>query len=301
MALTIIFFAAILAACANFFLKKNQDHHGSTRAFLVSYYLFSLAVSLCLTPTLFQIPWNPALSLTGAIAGALNMFMMAFLALALMAGPPGMTFAFQNAGAILPAVLLYFLFGPSYDFILTPYNLIGISAVVIGLFLGARTKQEKTGTFQFKKWMVFSLSVLVLNGTILAMFQWRCLLYITPPIVHPLIPFSCPVSQDVWFIPGFFMAAFCMQLCFFGFQEKRWPNKREFLYGMMAGILNGFITFMLLLGTKIAIGAQKAVLFPFFAVAIIFFCSLWGRALYKENVNWLAIGLCIFGVFFSLF
>ncbi|HSX11902.1 MAG TPA: hypothetical protein VLF61_00225 [Rhabdochlamydiaceae bacterium] len=300
MALLIIFFASVLAACANFFLKKNQDSKGSARAFLTSYYLFSLITSLLLTPSIFYTPWHPMLSVAGGIAGILNVFMMGFTALALMTGPPGLSFAFQNAGAVVPSILLFFLFGPAYDFVISPYHLIGISAVMIGLFLGARTKQSSTVPFQFKKWIVFALSILILQGIILSMFQWRCLLYIPQSSSHPLIPWTCPAAQDVWFIPGFFTLALLTQLCLFFTTEKRWPNKREFLYGSAAGILNGVITFFLLLGTKMAEGAQKAILFPFFAVMIIFFCSLWGKALYKENVNWLAIGLCIFGVFFSL-
>lgn len=300
MALFIIFFASLLAACANFFLKKNQDSKGSSRAFLLNYYLFSLVTSVLLTPSIFQTPWHPMLSLAGGVAGILNVMMMGFTALALMTGPPGLTFAFQNAGAIVPSLLLFFLFGPSYDFILTPYYLIGIGAVVIGLFLGARTKQAPTAAVQFKKWLLFALSILLLQGVILSMFQWRCLLYIPHAASHPLIPWTCPATQDVWFIPGFFTLALLVQACLFFTTEKRWPNKKECLYGASGGVLNGLITFGLLWGTKIAEGTQKAILFPFFAVMVIFFCSVWGKALYKENVNWLAIGLCIFGVFFSL-
>ncbi|HSX03679.1 MAG TPA: hypothetical protein VLG76_03015 [Rhabdochlamydiaceae bacterium] len=301
MALFIIFFAAILAACSNFFLKKNQDHEGSPRAFLVNYYLFSLVFSILLTPSIFHTPWNPNLSMIGGIAGILNVFMMGFTALALFTGPPGLTFAFQNAGAVLPAFLLYFLFGPFYDFIITPYHLIGTTVVVIGLFLGARTKQPTSDVvFQFKKWIFFAIGIFILQGVILSMFQWRCLLFLPQSPAHPLIPFNAPREQDVWFIPGFFTVALLFQVCLFVFREKRWMTKREFFYGGMGGVFNAVITFCLLLGTKMAAGSQKAVLFPFFAVSIIFFCSVWGRLLYKENVNWLAIILCIFGVFFSL-
>jgi drug/metabolite transporter (DMT)-like permease len=300
MALGIIFIASLLAACANFFLKKNEETKGTAPAFLVNYYLFSLATSILLTPSIFSTPWNKPLTLIGGFGGFLNVAMLGFTAMALRTGPPGLTFAFQNAGAVLPAILLFLLFGPLYDFSLNFYQLIGIAAVVVGLFLGARTKQPLATPFKFKKWILFATAILLLQGVILSIFQWRCLLYIPQhALTHPLIPWHCPPNHDVWFIPGFFSCALFLQLILFS-KEKRLPNKKEMLYGFLGGVLNGIVTFCLLATTKIAVGAQKVILFPFFAVMVIFFCSLWGKAFYKEHVNYLAIALCIFGVFFSL-
>lgn len=298
MSLVLVFCGAILAAIANFFFRKNQDHGGSFLAFLTNYYLFSLLASLLITPQIFTTSWSPILSSIGGIAGALNVIMMVCTARALLNGPPGLTFAFQNAGAVFPAFLLFFLFGPTFDFILTTYHLIGIGAVLIGLYLGAQNKNNHFS--HFKKWLFFAIATFFAQGIILSMFQWRCLLFIPSSISHPLIPFSCSNDQDVWFIPGFFTAASLLMILLFSFKEKRLFTRKEFFYGSISGIFNGGTTFLLVLATKLAQGGQKAILFPFFAVTVILFCSIWGKALYKEKVNWLAIGLCIFGVFFSL-
>lgn len=301
MALLIVFFGSILAACANFFFRKNQEHGGSSLAFLTSYYLFSLIISIFIDPMLFATPLNPILLGIGSIAGALGGVMMLFTAGALLTGPAGLTFAFQNAGAVLPSFLLFFLFGPPFDFILTPYHLIGIGAVLVGLYLGTRTQNAEVSTrFDFKKWIFYALAIFLLQGFILSIFQWRCLLFNPLNIVHPLVPWTCPANEDVWFVPGFFIVSFLFLLVLFTCKEKRWITRKEFFYGMIGGLFNGTTTFLLLLGTKQAIGMQKAVLFPFFAVSVILFCNIWGRAIYKEKVNWFAIALCIFGVFFSL-
>lgn len=301
MALLIVFFGSILAACANFFFRKNQEHGGSSLAFLASYYLFSLLISILINPALFTTHWNPILMSFGSIAGALSAMMMLFTAGALLTGPAGLTFAFQNAGAILPSFLLFFLFGPSFDFMLTPYHLIGITAVLVGLYLGTRTQNAAVSLhFNFKKWIIYALSTFVLQGLVLSIFQWRCLLFSPLKKAHPLIPWTCPAQEDVWFIPGFFiMTTLLLSFIFFG-KEKRWMKRKEFFYGMIGGLFNGTTTFLLLLGTKQAAGMQKAILFPFFAVSVILFCNIWGKAIYKEKVNWFAIFLCIFGVFFSL-
>lgn len=301
MALLIVFLGAIFAACANFFFRKNQEHKGSSLAFLTNYYLFSLVISLFINPTLFTTRWNPVFMSIGSVAGALSVLLMLYTARALLTGPAGLTFAFQNAGAVLPSFLLFFLFGPSFDFILTSYHLIGVATVLVGLYLGARTQNAAVSPhYNFKKWVVYALSIFFIQGLSLSIFQWRCLLFSPLRMSHRLIPWTCPAQEDVWFVPGFFiMATLLLSLLFFG-KEKRWMNRKEFFYGMLGGLLNGTTTFLLLLGTKQAATAQKAILFPFFAVSVILFCSIWGKAIYKEKVSWLGIFLCIFGVFFSL-
>lgn len=298
MSLLIVLGAAILAAISNFFLRKNQENKGSSLGYLVHFYLFSLLICFFLAPRLFSTSWSPVLTTMGGIAGALNVLMMILTARALLTGPPGLTFAFQNAGAIFPSFFLFFLFGPTFDFYLSSYHLIGVLALLIGLYLGARTKNNAFAPF--KKWILYASSTFFIQGIILSIFQWRCLLFSIPSKEHPFIPWSCLPEEDVWFIPGFFIVATLLMSLLFIFKERRFFRATEFFYGMLGGVFNGATTFLLLLATNYAVAAQKAILFPFFAVGVIFFCSVWGKALYQEKVNWFAIALCIFGVFFSL-
>ena len=48
--------------------------------------------------------------------------------------------------------------------------------------------------------------------------------------------------------------------------------------------------------TEASTPVEHAIIYPLFAVTIIILCNIWGQWLYKEQVNWKANALCVFGI-----
>lgn len=300
MALLFVFFAAILASTVNYCLRKNLEYQKSARGYLTLYFIASFAISFLFYSDLKLESFTWAIPSIGAVAGMLNFTMMFVLAKALKVGPSGLTFAFQNAGSMFPAIFLFFLFGSPFGFVITWQVLVGFFILGIGLFLSARTQQQAKAqqlhSYAFSTWLTYAGIIFFIQGLILSIFQWRCLLLEHPACSHVLIPWNFSTAQDSWFMSGFFFIPALFQTAIFAIKEKRWFSSTELFLGIISGLLNGGATFFLLSATKHADGNIKAIMFPFFAVSVIFICSLWGRKLYQERVNWLGMALCIGGV-----
>jgi drug/metabolite transporter (DMT)-like permease len=98
-------------------------------------------------------------------------------------------------------------------------------------------------------------------------------------------------------MPGFFIVPALVQSVLFFTSERRWFSSRELALGAIAGVLNGGSTFCLLMAARDSDPSMRAILFPLFAVTVIFLCNLWGKRFYKESINWKGMTLCLAGVF----
>ncbi|MBS0625094.1 MAG: hypothetical protein JSS32_03505 [Verrucomicrobia bacterium] len=293
MAYLFIFFAAVCAASVNFCLRKNLESQKSAAGYLALYFIFSFLVSLLLRSEFDWASFSWTLCSTGILAGSLNLLMMFLMAKALKVGPSSLTFAFQNSASVFPALLLFLLFGSQFGFHLNAFLILGSLCLVAGLFLSIRKDFKTTSS---KTWLLLALTIFLLQGTILSIFQWRVLLQQYPAESHFLIPFSCSPREDEWFMPGFFWIPALAQTLIFFSVEKRWFSKKELFLGTVGGAFNAGSTFCLLLATKIADDHSRSLLFPLFAILVIFLCNLWGKRLYKEPIDWKGTALCLGGV-----
>lgn len=297
MSLIFILLAAIFAASVNFCLRKNLEYQKSAQGYLALYFVFSFIVALIFRMDFDLGSFNLAVSSIGVISGILNLLMMLMTALALRAGPSGLTFAFQNSGSMVPAFLLFILFGTSFGFNLGLPVLIGFSCLALGLFISMRTGPSSQTTHSFGKWIALAIGILLIQGTILSIFQWRSLLLSYPAGSHFLLPWSFSTKEDSWFMPGFFIVPAFVQSIVFFVTERRWFSSKEALLGIIAGILNGGATFCLLMAARENSPAIRPILFPLFAVSVILLCNLWGKYFYQERIHWKGMTLCLAGVF----
>jgi hypothetical protein len=299
--------SACLAALANFFFRRNLDKGGNSSAFLSLYFSASLILSFAFNHAVLVTRFSPVMALLGCFAGFLNFMMLTFTAKSFELGPPGLTLTFQNASCIFPGLLLCLLFGPAFGFFLTPWLIVGFILIVFGLYLSSRTYgklNEEAASVRsktnFNLWLLFVIFVMLLQGLILTLFQWRVLLFNCDGNAHWLIPWSCLAEEDVWFIPAFFTVPALCQIFLFWRNERRKFSFTEMIYGSTSGGLNCVCTVLLLLATKTAGTLKKEMLFPLFTVSVILLCNIWGMKIYKEKVNWIGIILCIIGVLIGL-
>lgn len=288
------FLASLAASMSCLALSKTVHRGASVGGYLSIYFLISFLVSALLNGIFTtQVPLNGSIAVIGLLTGIFVIIMMIMMGKALQEGPSGLTFAFQNSGAILPAILLALIFKSPFGFILTPGNLLGMALVVGGLLFAA--KGGLKGTLS-KKWVFFAFFTFFLQATILTIYQWRCLLLDAALPSHIFIPFTCSEADDIWFMPSMFLSATTLQLIFFYFKERRWLTKVELFGGAMGGVANGLSTFFLLKATWVATGLGKAMLFPLFTVLVILLCNVSGKFFYKEKINWGANACCALGI-----
>lgn len=282
--LLISFIAAIIASASNFFFRKNNKDDAN--GYLLFYYLSSFLMSLVIFPQVWSQPFSFPMLAIGSIAGIMTALVMSLTGLALKHGPAGLTFSFQNASSIFPAILLFFCFGSEFGYQLTYQHIIGISLVLFGLFFGSFTKKEISGT-----WLKYVLGCFLFQILTLTFIQGRCLLFDLQQLSR---------IEDVWFMPAQFGAASIIQSGIL-FIQKRKIEVSEFNFGLLGGLMNSFSTALLLFSTKWALPHEKSILFPLFSISVLTLCNLWAYKVYREQFNLKTNTICAFGILIATF
>lgn len=288
--LTFTFLASGCASFANFFFRKNSVSNFSvnTNFYLFIYFIFSFFISIAIHPEIIFYSPNLIMTGTGVIVGMLNIGLMLVTARALQLGPAGLTFAFQNASAIFPGVLLFLLFGSSFGFSVTMLQIAGLLLVLFGLYWGCRNEKQDGLSL---KWLKYALSCFAIQVFALSLIQARCLLF-------DCSQFNVVSGDDIWFMPAQFGTAAILQgfLCWL---EQKKMGKREAVFGICAGVANGAATCFLLIATKTALPFEKTILFPCFSVSTIILCNLWASKFYGEKFNAVTNIICTIGIVIS--
>ncbi|MBA3957459.1 MAG: hypothetical protein H0X51_03565 [Parachlamydiaceae bacterium] len=293
----LIFLASLCGAFSNFFFRKNtcaQASYSSPTGYLLSFYLFAFVASFFFYPELLDMNVNPLMLIVGCSVGFLSSFLMFLTSRALISGPSGLTFAFQNASAVFPGAILFMLLGPDFGFSFSFMQLIGILLVIFGIFLGA-VKVSSTPSNTSSKWIYYAGACFLVQSLALTLMQGRCVLFDCAKLDNSFASLMPTEAQDIWFMPGQFGAALLVQIALF-FSEKRIIKKSEIVLGSLGGFANFGATCCLMLATKWALPAEKGLLFPFFAVGTLALCNIWANQLYKEELNLKANAVCIIGI-----
>lgn len=290
-----VLLASLCASGSSLAFSQTVRRGGSSGGYLVNYFLICFLVAFFLNGIPFSAPhFSLPMSLVGAGVGVLIAALMFSLGRALQKGPSGMTFAFQNCGAVVPPLLLAVIFSKPFGFSLSWGNLVGMALVVTALVY-ASLGSSKSSTTQ-KSWILYALGAFVAQGLILSIFQWRCLLWEKGVPDHSLIPFFCTPEADLWFMPALFLCAWIYQALTFFYRERRLPNLVECVGGGLGGVANGLSTFFILKATSLATDTEKMMLFPIFTVTIILLCNLFGKFFYQEKISWKANALAVAGI-----
>lgn len=292
--------AAGFTSLYSFFFRKNVDNSNTTSpsGYLVPFYLFSFILSCLLYPDIWKVKINLIILSIGGCVGILSSTLMVFTSRALKQGPAGLTFAFQNASAIFPGLILFLLLGSNFGFSCSFFQLSGMMLVLLGLFLGVK-KQSINCPIASSKWLKYALACFIIQIITLTFIQARCILFDYGESGRLLSNFTITAADDVWFMPGQFGTSLIMQSVIFLF-EKRKLQRSEIVYGSLGGIANFLSTCFLLLATKYALPVEKAILFPLFAVASMILCNFWANRLYNEKFNLKTNALCSFGIFMAV-
>lgn len=139
------FLAASCATASNLAFRKNalnSNSQSTPSGYLVLFYSISFILSLICFEQIWVIKVNYTLLAIGGVVGLLNVILMFLTSKALKLGPSGLTFAFQNASAIFPGIVLFFIFGNSYGYSCSYLQMGGMALVLIGLFLGAKVNLQ---------------------------------------------------------------------------------------------------------------------------------------------------------------
>ncbi len=277
-------------------MRKSIDAGGSSKAFLVTAMAFACVISVCLGPIRTGFfAWNNTIAVIGLVTGVFLGVMMWSLGKALEKGPAGLTIAYLNASNLIPAIFMMLLFGIAFGYRYAWWNAMGSALVIIGLFWAVWKTSRTTKSQSF--WLVFATLSFVTHVVFLMLIQWRVLI-ITPGLpTNLLLPFSIDANQAEWFMPMLFVAATLFLLYQFKKEGNAPPRRVEINFGLLGGTFNGVGTYFLIRAAQSASPWESAMIFPIYAVGIVLVCNIWGRLLYRENVHWKAMSLCLGGLF----
>lgn len=292
-ALSLALLASIFTTLSSLFFRKNADRAilRSPSAYLLFFYFFALVASFVFTKGIWNTPVNFIILAIGACVGVFSSTVMFLTSRALSKGPAALTFAFQNASAIFPGLILFFFLGSDFGFSCSYMQLAGMCLVLTGLFLGAKREAE-TQSEVSSDWIKYALACFLVQIFALTFIQGRCILF-------EGVDFKVSPEDDVWFMPGQFGAAFLIQL-WLCLKNKQGVELREMAYGSLAGAANFSSNSLLLLATKFALPIEKSILFPLFAVSSMILCNVWANRLYKESFNLRTNAICSLGILMSV-
>ncbi|NGX61356.1 MAG: hypothetical protein K940chlam9_00841 [Chlamydiae bacterium] len=286
--------AALFASTSNLFLRRSIDAGGSAKAYLVVQLSFSFFVMVLLNPVRTgDYGWSFPPFAWGLVGGVLFGLLMWGLGRTLEKGPPGLTFATLNSSSVMPGIMMALLFGATYGH---PYSIttaLGSVLVVLGLFWAGWTSAENPHK---AFWIFFVSFIFVIHTLFLVFLQWWAMVLKPPLPTFALLPFHLPSISNQWFMPSIFLAGALFQWGVYFTQRQRMPYGVEIAYGIIGGVANGGCVFFQILAPQVAAPWENAMIFPVFSVTIIVLCNAWAQLLYKEQVNWLANGVCIAGL-----
>jgi len=294
MAIFFVLISGAFVALSNLMMRKSIDGGGTTKGYLVFMMLTAFGSAVLLEPvSKGNYSWNGSVAFLGVVAGCILAFMLYFLGKALEKGPPGFTFSLLSSSAVMPAILMAFLFGANFGFSYTIWHALGSLLVVGGIFWAGR---GTSGLQDRSQWILFCLAMFILHVALLVLFQWRALLLNLSYPEEVSNFFTAEEIKSVWFLPFMFLTSGLIQLWMFIAGEKRRPKAMEVFYGILGGVTNGTGTVFLIVATSRATSFENAIIFPMYSVSIIVLSNLWGQKLYQERVNWKACQVCALGL-----
>lgn len=297
----LVFLASVCGAIGSLLLRKNNDFGGSASGYLLFYFIVSFFFVWKVGEASFFSIFMSPMSFVGAMSGFSLSLLMWSIMKALNHGPSGLTFAFQNSGALFSPLFLVLIFGPSFGFALKISSIFGLVLILIGLFLAAGGERERKLT---SFWFVFAIVAFFTQTLTMFFMLWSGLFSIGGLPRHPLIFFHCGDCEKKLFLPAMFLAASFVQLIVFCFQNKGFKpvfKWEEAFFGSLGGILNCLSMIMLLGAADLSNAIQKSMLFPVFVVGVISLTYVWSKLLYKETVRYFALLVLVAGAIISLF
>lgn len=289
--------ASFLTAVGNYFSRRSvgmTDQGGDP--FIVYRQMASCAIGFLIGYFIHgTLGWDPKMFSLGIFAGIILGCLGWISGRALRYGPPGLNYSILNSACIVPPLILAFLFGESFGHTYSIVNGLGAMLVVGGIiYASANVKKAEINP----KWYFWAGISFIVHAFLLSFFQWRALVLKEDLPETALIPFHCDACLADIFTPAMFLAACAIQFFLpLGFQRVNVPYKAIALWGWVGGLITGAAGFFTMLATEAATEHwEKAIVFPLFCVSVILFCNIWGRFLYKEEVNWKANAVSLLGI-----
>jgi hypothetical protein len=301
-AIMIVLVAATFTALSSLSFRRYLDSSqtaSNPTGYLVVFYLLSFILSFFIFPDIWWSEVSYTMIGIGMVTGILNSSLMFYTSKALKHGPAGMTYAFQNASAIFPGIILFMILGSDFGFSCSLLQLAGMALVLVGLFIGAKGQAEGGEASNISgRWLKYAVICFLIQILALTCIQARAVLFNLQGD-NFFSHLNITEAHDIWFMPAFFAMSSITQLTLY-FRENKKLQKPEFMYGSLGGIANFSSTCLLLIATKWASPFEKGILFPCFAVAAMILCNLWATKLYQEKFNFKTNLLCSFGIFLAV-
>lgn len=303
MAYLYVLSAGLLTAISNLFVRRSVDLYPQKNVGdpfviqrLIGAACFALALILMSSKMVF---FEKTMFALGCVGGLMLGSLMWTIGKTLKEGSSALSLAIINSACVIPPIVMALLFGTSYGHEYSLRNAVGAIVVLIGIFW--MTSQESNQKFN-RIWLFWVISGFTIHALFLIFFQWRALLFKMEYPLSWLLPFHCEQSNGECFTLALFMTAAASQLLFRKDSlSSQYLNRQSIQYGILGGMINGLGSFLLVKGTETAQQVtEKVWIFPLYCIGLIYFCSLWGKWLYQENIHWPATLTCLTGILIGM-
>lgn len=240
----------------------------------------------------------------GVFTGIVLRQLQAALEESLKYGPAAKSFIFAGGSSVVPALVMFLVFGEEFGYGYSIQSGFGMLLVVSGLvWMCQGDKKQGKGTKSSpKKWLKWALISFALSALYQLIFQWRALLFREGLPESVLVPFRCSLAEGDCFLLAMLVTAGVYEAVAKNAVSlaRKFTKQQIGFYSVIGGGFMGLSMFSLMQATQFAsTEVEKLLVFPLYCVTLIVGCGLWGKVLYKEKVKWPANALCVVGIFVS--
>lgn len=291
--------AGLLVGCANLAMRKSIDWHQSSIRYFILQYAVSGGISLLFGP-LSSASGNPptwSIGFLGGTAGCALALLALSMGASVRCGPAGLSLAIINTATLAPALIGVLTLGSTFGYVLQTYQLVGIAIVIVGFFIASKALTIK-GALRWQ-WGTITLIAWIANAALMVSMHWRQAALSPRAPVQPWVPITLQFEESLWFFPILFFSGSALLWLWAQFTWKpiQWT---EYLLGICGGLCMTGATYFWAQGLAEAQAYELALIFPTQCSITIVVCQIWGRILYREQVQWRGIALLLVGLGLSL-
>ena len=223
----------------------------------------------------------------------------------LVAGHSNLGTTLMNSACIVPSIVLFLIFGKSFQFHFSYWQAISALCIILGFFysLSRDKKNESSADSPSIIPAKRMLTAFCIQALFLIFLSWKSLNFKENVPMSRLLPFQKMGVEDLWPNSIMFTVSALFQLSSSAIKIVPFTTKKEWLvYGILGGLATGFSGILLLYAIDIAkTPFENALIYPLLSIGTIIFNQIFAHIAFNERLQWKANICFVAGIFFNGF
>ena len=211
-----------------------------------------------------------------------------------------------NSACVVPTFVLFLIFGESFQFQYSFWQVISTACIIFGFFLASRSSAGETISLENssplrsmpKKTLLITFCI---QALFLVFLQWKALNFKGNIPTSPLLPFQGITWDQPWTNPIMFLVSAILQLSPSSVRIiPTIPSKEWMLYGVLGGLATGCSGLLLLYAIDQAHSPlENALLYPLLSMGTIILTQVFAFFAFREKLHWKANFCFVAGILFN--